>query len=134
MWFISELGVGYDCFLRLAGIDNFKNFRDIFSLQSVQITTCQNGHSSSKILNDPVLFLRVDENSYHQGLNLLIQNYFENLIMNSQDDNKYDCATCGREKVRATQTLKIDRLPKLLIIVLNRFKYEVLPISYYIIL
>jgi ubiquitin C-terminal hydrolase len=129
-WFINYLDESVSCLVRLEReIETEQSILELFRMNFVQTTTCDSGHISEYKSSEIVLNLRPprDEPS---TLEDLISKYFGEGIMNSQQGNKYNCNGCNNQLVAARQSISLQNFPQYLIIVLNRFIFEVITMRF----
>ena len=124
-WFINYLDESVAC---LVGLERElrpeESIKDMFRLDFVQKTICEYGHVNEYRNHEITLNLRVPRND-DTSLQDLISEYFGTKIMNTQEDNKYNCIGCKNKLVGARQSLLLENFPTYLVIVLNRACFEV---------
>jgi len=91
-----------------------KNLFSIENKNKVICPLCYFESNTSEINNRMILSI----NNNASNLNDLLYNYYKKEILS--DENKIECSNCNK-KINATLTKTIFKLPKYLIIVLNRF-------------
>jgi ubiquitin C-terminal hydrolase len=127
-WFINYLDESVSCLVSLEReIEPEQSIMELFRMNFVQNTTCDSGHVSEYKSFEIVLNLRPPRDEPCK-LEDLISQYFDEGIMNSQQGNKYKCNGCNNQLVAARQSILLQNFPQYLIIVLNRFIYEVIKV------